>query len=129
TDLRVLLGEGRHRANALEADPAALAPPNPHRSASPWRVDHLDHHSAVTSRNDTATRATGHRVAGLHLERQATSPVLRDREQMEAGEVEEKIASVASVAAVKRVRAYATMVGHRRGPWCEQRLESAHHRG
>ena len=53
-----------------------------------YSIDQLDHHTAVTSRNDTATRATGHRIAGLHLERQATSPVLRDREQMEAGEVE-----------------------------------------
>ena len=53
-----------------------------------------------------------HRIAGLHLEHQARWS-LRHREQMEAGEAEEEIASVA---AIERVRAYTTMVGHRRGP-------------
>src|SRR5699024_8827074 len=116
-DLRVLLDERDPLAGVLEADPAALAPPDPHGPAGPGRIDHLNHHTAVTSRDDSAAGATGDRTAGLHLEQQARWS-LRHRDQVEAGEVNEKIASVA---AIERVRAYATRVRHRRGPWCEQR--------
>ena len=111
-DLRILLDEGRHRADALETDPAALAPPDPHRPARPGRIDHFDHHSAVTCGDDTATGASGYWITGLHLEQQP-SPGLRDGHQMKAREVQEK---VASLAAIERVRAYATIVGYRRGP-------------
>lgn len=41
-DLGVLLDERDHRADVLEADPAALAPPNPHRPAGPGRIDYLN---------------------------------------------------------------------------------------
>ena len=117
TDLRVLLDERDHRANVLVTDPAALAPSDPHRPTRPGRINHLDHHTAVTSSDDSAAGTALDRNAGLHLEHQARGS-LRDRDQVEAGEVEEEIASVA---AIERVRAYATMVKHCRGPWCEQR--------
>ena len=111
-DLRILLDERDHRADALEADPAALAPPDPHRPAGTGRIDHLDHHTAVTSRDDSTAGAARDRIAGLRFERQARWS-LRHRDQVEAWEVEENIASVA---AIGRVRADATRVGHRRGP-------------
>ncbi len=98
-------------------DPAALAPSDPHRPTRPGRINHLDHHTAVTSSDDSAAGTALDRNAGLLLEHQARGS-LRDRDQVEAGEVEEEIASVA---AIERVRAYATMVKHCRGPWCEQR--------
>src|SRR5699024_7467059 len=111
-DLRVLLHERDHLAEALVADPAALAPPDPHWTARPGRIDYLDHHSAVTRGDDSATRASGHWIAGLDLEHQART-ALHHRGQMEAGEIEEKIATVA---AAERVRAGARRVGHCRGP-------------
>ena len=89
------------------------------------RIDHLDRDPAVTSSDDAAARTSGHRVKGFDLEDQARARP-RDGHQVEAVEVQEK---VASIAAIERVRAYATMLEHRRGAWCEQSLESAHHRG
>ena len=68
--------------------------------------------STMTGRDDSAAGAARDRIAGLHLEHQP-GPGLRDGHQMKAREVQEK---VASVAAIERVRACATMVGHRRGP-------------
>ncbi|CAM4110766.1 hypothetical protein HEMA109418_09415 [Helcobacillus massiliensis] len=108
----VLLDERDHLTDALETDPATLAPPNPHRPTRPRSIDHLDHHPAVTGGDDPAAGAAHDRIAGLHLKHQARRS-LRDRDQVEAGEVEENIASVA---AIERVRAYAPMVGHRRDP-------------
>lgn len=94
-DLRVLLHERDHLADVLVADPAALAPPDPHRSAGPGRIDHLDHHPTVTSRDDSTAGATRDRITGLHLEDQARWS-LRHRDQVEAGEVEQNIAPVAA---------------------------------
>lgn len=51
----VLLDERNHRADVLKADPEALAPPDPHRPPGPGRIDHLDHHTTATSRDDAAT--------------------------------------------------------------------------
>ncbi|MBZ6374256.1 MAG: hypothetical protein LBE67_04390 [Kocuria palustris] len=66
----------------------------------------------MTGPDDSAAGAARDRIAGLHLEHQARWS-LRHRDQVEAWEVEENIAPVA---AIERVRAYTTMVGHRRGP-------------
>ena len=107
-----MLDEGRHRADALETDPATLTPPDPHRTARPRSIDHLDHHPAVTGGDNPATGASGHWIAGLHLEHQSR-PGLRDGHQMKAQEVQKE---VTPVAAIERVRACTTMVGHRRGP-------------
>ena len=68
--------------------------------------------STTTGRDDSAAGAARDRIAGLHLEHQARWS-LRHRDQVEAWEVEENIASVA---AIERVSAWATVVGHRRGP-------------
>lgn len=111
-DLRILLDEGRHRADALQTDPATLAPPDPDRPTRPRSIDHLDHHPAVTGGDDPAARASGHWIAGLHLEHQP-GPRLRNCHQMKAREVQEK---VASAAAIEHVRTGTRRVGHRRGP-------------
>lgn len=124
-DVGVLLDEGGDVAEGLAADPAAFAPPDPHRPACPGRVDHRGHDPAMPCGDDSTAGASGDGIAGLHLEYQARG-VFQYCGQMEVGEVEEEIASAA---AVERVGAGARRVGHRRGPWCEQRLESAHHRG
>lgn len=124
-DFRVLLNEGGYVAEGLAADPAALAPPDPYRPARPGRIDHRGHDPAMTCGDYPAAGAAGDWLARLNLEHQA-SAALQYRGQMEAGEVEEEIATAA---AVERVRAGARRVVHRRGPWCEQRSESAHHRG
>lgn len=78
----------------------------------PWPV-------AMTPRPGIAR----HGVAGLNHEQQPSTPVLRDRQQIQAREVEEEIASVASS---ERVRAYTTIVEHRRD---QLGSKSAPHRG
>jgi hypothetical protein len=45
----------------------------------------LDHHRAVTRRDDPTARTACHRVAGLHLEHQTTLSALRDCDQVKAG--------------------------------------------
>ena len=92
----VLLNEGPHRTDALQTDPATLAPPNPHRTTRPRSIDHLDHHPAMTGGDDPAAGASGHWIAGLHLEHQP-GPGLRDCHQMKAREVQENVASLAAI--------------------------------
>lgn len=111
-DRGILLNERDDREEVFAIDPVALAPPDQDRPTRPGTVGRLDHDPAMTSGDGTAAAAAGHRVTGLDLEEKARSS-LRDRNQAEAGEVEKKLAAVA---AIKRVRAYATTVAHRRGP-------------
>ncbi|MFD4009234.1 hypothetical protein ACFWQK_16160, partial [Brachybacterium paraconglomeratum] len=89
-------------------------------------AEHHDHAPDKVAPNGTTTGAqhaeysagaTVDRVIALHCEHQARWS-LRHRDQVEAGVIEENIASVA---AIERVKAYATRVSHRRGPWYEQR--------
>ena len=74
--------------------------------------------STMTGRDDAAT---GQPLTGSQDSTSSTRPdkSLRHRDQVEAGKVEQKIASVATM---ERVRAWSTMVGHRRRHWYEQRL-------
>ncbi len=108
-DLRVLLDEGHHRAVALEADPAALAPPDPDRSARTRCVDYLDCHPAVTSRDHPATRTPGRWIAGLDFEHRP-GPGLRDDRQMKAVEAQEKVASVAAIERVMQTQLWLGIV-------------------
>ncbi len=68
----VLLDERNHRADVLKADPEALAPPDPHRPPGPGRIDHLDHHTTATSRDDAAA---GQPLTGSQGSTSSTRPV------------------------------------------------------
>ena len=116
-DRGILFDECHHRAGLLAADPAALAPPDPHGPVRPRSVDHRGHDPAVTSGDRTASRAARDRIAGLDLEKEP-GPGAVHRDQVQSREAEEE---VASVAAIERDRAGARRVQHCRGPWCEQR--------
>ena len=105
----VMLDEGRDLAGVFAAHPTSFMPPDPHRDPGPRRVDHLHHHTPVSSSNHPTTRAANQLVARLNIEHQSIWGANRTH-QMEALQTDQQITPITTI---KRHRAAAGRVRHR----------------
>src|SRR4029453_15205865 len=116
-DAFVLLDERGHRTRGLGAEPAPLAPADPHRATHRRRVDQVDVEAAVPERDDAASTAAHHARGGLHGHRQrppvGAPLVASESNDTQAFEAEEQITAVAVAAVGTAARRRLT---HRRGP-------------
>ena len=117
-DAFVLLDERGHRTRGLGAEPAPLAPADPHRATHRRRVDQVDVEAAVPERDDAASTAAHHARRGLHGHRQRAAVVAIDSNDTQAFEAEEQITAVAVAAVGTAARRRLT---HRRGPRGQER--------
>ena len=118
----VLLDERGDRAGRLGADPAPLAPADPHRSSHRRRVDQAHLEPAMTARDDAAGPAAHHTRRGLHRHCQGAAAIVTvvavDSDDAQAFESEQQITAVAVAAVGTAARRRLT---HRRGPQGQER--------